>query len=402
MALVSSSGTTSFAPALGELVLDAFARIQIRAPSLTTEHWWNARMSANLLFSEFSNVGMPLLWRIAPVLIVLQPGVSQYAAPSNIIAPLDAYIRTFQLGTAVDFDPVFTADAGSTTVTVTQTAHGYGAGDLVFYGTALAASGQVIQGSYLVATVVDADNYQIEVPSPMDGTNTAVLPVFMTTDGSTSVSITLANHGLSVGKSFYCNVPVTVGGLTLSGQLIVTGVSSVDVFQITAGANAGTSGSATQNGGQMQAQGEAPGVDPLDYVCEQVSRSDYIGQPDKGPNLQYRPTAFWFDRRRSPTVSFWNPPDSTQPYCFVLYAMIQPEDSVIEGGVGVDVPYRYLAAFGAGMAYRLSQKYPPDPQSGATMQALKDDYTATLQAALLEDIERVPLYLAGGMQSYYR
>lgn len=352
--------------------------------------------------SEWSNVGMPLLFKIAKIDIPLQPGVVDYAMPSNVIAPLDAYIRQYQLGTAQNFAAVFTAIAGDTLVTVTQAAHGFGAGSMVFFGTAIAASGQVIQGTYLVTDVVDFDNYQIAVPTPMDGTNSVALPVFSTTAGSSTAQIVLANHGLSVGQSFYCNVPVTVGGLTISGQLIVTGVTDQNTFTFGLGQGASSTASATMNSGLAQAQPSAPGVDPIDFILYPISRTEYASQPDKGPNNQFRPTTFWFQRLRNPVISFWNPPDAATAYTFSLWAMIQPEDAVIEGGTGVDVPYRYLEAYASGLAAKLARKYPPPPTSGVTVKDLRDEAAAALLAALGEDIERVPLFLAGGMQAYYR
>lgn len=402
MALSASSGTTSFAPSLGELVLEAYARCQIRSASLSAEHWFQARMSANLLQVDLVNIGMPLLFKVTYVDITLQPGVTQYTAPSTIIAPLDSVIRTYQLGTPQNFAPVLTATAGSTIVDVAQTQHGLGAGDMTFFATAIAASGQVIHGAYLVQTVVDADNYQIEVTTPMDGTNSAALPVFTTTSGLSTLAIMLANHGLSVGKSFYCNVPVTVGGLTITGQLIVVGVQDTDNFTVSIGQGASSTASATMNSGQAQVKTQAPGVDIIDYILYPVSRTDWVSQPDKGPNLQYRPTTFWFQRLRTPIISFWNPPDDNGPYIFRMHYMAQPDDAVIDGGVGVDLVYRYYEAYASGLAAKLARKYPPPMASGVTVNDLKAEAAAALDAALKEDIERVPLYVSPGLQSYFR
>jgi hypothetical protein len=401
-AITASSGTTSFAPSLGDLVLDAFARCQIRSASLTQEHWFQARLSANIMFSEWSNVGMPLLWKVDEILLPLQPGIGEYQLGSNIIAPLDGFIRQYQLGAGQDFDPVITGTAGETTATVTQAGHSFADGDLAYFATSIAASGQIIQGAYLVATVIDADNYQIILPTPMDGTNSVALPVFTTTATASTLSILLTNHGLSIGKSFYCNVPVSVGGLTISGQLVVISVQDGNNFTVNIGQGATSTDSATMNSGQAQVQTQAPGVDATDFIMTQVSRTDYVSQADKGPNLQYRPTTFWFQRRRIPVITFWNPPDDNSAYVFHLWTMQQPQDAVIEGGVGVDVPYRYIAAFGAGLAARLAIKYPPPPASGVSVDSLEARAERTLQAALAEDIERVPLHLNGGFQSYFR
>ena len=82
--------------------------------------------------------------------------------------------------------------------------------------------------------------------------------------------------------------------------------------------------------------------------------------------------------------------------------MIAPEDAVIEGGTGVDLPYRFLSAFASGLAAKLARKYPPSPQSGVGVNDLKQEAQEELQAALLEDIERVNLYVQPGIGGYFR
>src|SRR5688572_7587830 len=133
MAITSSSGTTAFAPSLGELVMDAFARCQIRSASLSAEHWFQARLSANLLQVEMSNVGMPLLFKVQSLRIPLYPGVKDYSVPASVIAPLDSTITQYLLGTGQDFAPVIAGVAGSQIATITQAAHGLAEGDLAYF-----------------------------------------------------------------------------------------------------------------------------------------------------------------------------------------------------------------------------------------------------------------------------
>lgn len=400
-ALQQSSGTTAFNPSVGELILDAFARVQIRPTSLTAEHFSQARLSVGLLQSELSNVGVPLLWKVDEILIPLAPGVTKYPVPSSVIAPLDGLIKTYQLTTGQNFAPIITGAAGQNIATITQPQHGLGAGALAYFNTAIAASGQVIQGAYLVQTVVDQNNYQIGLPTPMDGTNSVALPVFTAVAGSSSLNIRLPNHGLAMGDSFYCNVPVTVGGLQISGQLVVTGVVDQDNFTVGIGQGATTGGSTTMNGGLAEVATQAPGVDTVDFIMYPLSRSEFIAQPDKGPNLQFRPTTFWFDRLINPSINFWNAPDD-QAYVMHLWVMSQPADAVISGGGGADVPFRWLAAYAAGIAKNLARKYPPPPSSGVSVKDLKDEYDELLAQALGEDIERVPLFISPGLHGYFR
>lgn len=156
------------------------------------------------------------------------------------------------------------------------------------------------------------------------------------------------------------------------------------------------------NTGQAQVACEAPGVDPTNFILYPLSRTEIASQPDRGPNNQYRPTTFWFDRQINPTINFWNAPDNNGPYIFSLWAMVQPEDAVIEGGTGIDVPFRFLEPFASGLAAKLARKYPPSPALGVTVKDLKDEADASLQAALMEDIERTPFFISPGVNFYYK
>lgn len=171
---------------------------------------------------------------------------------------------------------------------------------------------------------------------------------------------------------------------------------------VNVGSGASTTETVTMNGGQAQAIAQAVGVDPTDFILYPISRTDYVSQPDKGPNLQFRPTTFWFQRLRNPIISFWNAPDDNGPYIFTLWAMIAQDDAVVQGGAGIDVPYRYLAAYASGLAAKLARKWPPNPATGVTVKELQDEAEADFQAALFEDIERVPIYIGPGLNSYFR
>jgi len=59
---MTSIGTYSYSPSIGDLTLNAFARIGLRRPELQQQHFADAAMEANLLQVEFSNRG-PNLWK---------------------------------------------------------------------------------------------------------------------------------------------------------------------------------------------------------------------------------------------------------------------------------------------------------------------------------------------------
>jgi len=90
---MTTSGTYTFNPTLGELVLNAFARCGVRRTALVQEHMQDARMETNLMLSNWSNRGVNL-WEVDVQTVVLSQGVTTYNVPSNTIMILDAYIST--------------------------------------------------------------------------------------------------------------------------------------------------------------------------------------------------------------------------------------------------------------------------------------------------------------------
>lgn len=90
---MTTSGTTAFNPTLGELVLNAFARIGIRRTSLLASHMSDARTEANLLQAEWNNRQVNL-WTVDLVTTTLTAGTATYDVDDNIVMILDAYVTT--------------------------------------------------------------------------------------------------------------------------------------------------------------------------------------------------------------------------------------------------------------------------------------------------------------------
>jgi hypothetical protein len=88
---VTSSGTYSFSPSNGEIVLAAYERIRVRTPEIRAEHMLSARREANFLFSEWSNKG-PNLWEVIRTQTTLVAGTATYSIPGKTIMLLDGSI----------------------------------------------------------------------------------------------------------------------------------------------------------------------------------------------------------------------------------------------------------------------------------------------------------------------
>lgn len=90
---MTSSGTYSFNPAISDVVLSAYSRIQIRRSQLLAEHLTDAAREANYLLVEFNNK-QPNLWRSELQTVALLQGTATYTLPARTVMVLAAYIRT--------------------------------------------------------------------------------------------------------------------------------------------------------------------------------------------------------------------------------------------------------------------------------------------------------------------
>ena len=88
---MATSGTYTFAPSLGDYVINAFARCGVRRTELTNQHMEDARFEANLLMSDWTGDGINL-WEVQKTTINLTQGVTMYSVPSNVVFMLDVYI----------------------------------------------------------------------------------------------------------------------------------------------------------------------------------------------------------------------------------------------------------------------------------------------------------------------
>jgi hypothetical protein len=88
---MSTSGTYTYNPSLGEITLYAFNLCGIRNTALLQEHMESARMSANMLLGRWSSQGVNL-WCVDLETIPLVQGTATYSVPQNTVVMLDAYV----------------------------------------------------------------------------------------------------------------------------------------------------------------------------------------------------------------------------------------------------------------------------------------------------------------------
>lgn len=155
-----------------------------------------------------------------------------------------------------NISPSFSTGIGSSSVTVTDSANGVVVDDWINLPVVVSVGGLLLVGFHQVQTVIDADNFTITAASNATAniTNGGAVPVFTTTMTLATVSVALANHGLTMGQLFNVAISTTVGGIVLNGSYNVTSVTNANTFVITADTIAGSSASGGENGGDVQIQ----------------------------------------------------------------------------------------------------------------------------------------------------
>ena len=90
---MASTGTYTYSPITGELVIAAYRRIQIHRSELLTEHLADATTEINLMQVQWANLG-PLLWTVDLQTVPMVAGQATYSVPANTVMMLDVYVST--------------------------------------------------------------------------------------------------------------------------------------------------------------------------------------------------------------------------------------------------------------------------------------------------------------------
>jgi hypothetical protein len=145
----------------------------------------------------------------------------------------------------------------------------------------------------------------------------------------------------------------------------------------------------------------------IDININRISESTYSTIPNK--LTQGRPIQVWINRQsgattptgvNAPTINIWPTPNAPDnQYVFVYWRLRRIQDA----GDGVntqDIPFRFLPAMVAGLAYYLSVKIPnTDPQR---IMGLKQDYEEQFRMAAEEDREKASIRFVPRNMTYSR
>ena len=98
---MATTGTFAFAPALSDIVLNAFSRIGIRRTELTQQHLADAGVESNLTLVRMSN-HQPNLWTSNLISVPLVSGTALYTLPPETVSILVAYLTVTSRGSSTD------------------------------------------------------------------------------------------------------------------------------------------------------------------------------------------------------------------------------------------------------------------------------------------------------------
>lgn len=119
-----------------------------------------------------------------------------------------------------------------------------------------------------------------------------------------------------------------------------------------------------------------------DLSCTRISASTYATIPNK--LATGFPLQVWVQRLNAPQITVWPIPDDSTTYALVYWRLRRIQDA--GGGASTsDVPFRFLPALVAGLAYYLALKL---PNGADRMPLLKTQYDEAWSIATDEDREK--------------
>lgn len=134
----------------------------------------------------------------------------------------------------------------------------------------------------------------------------------------------------------------------------------------------------------------------FDRIIWPLSAYEYAALPDK--TVQAPPTCYRYDRLITPTITLWQVPDSAATYVLNLRICSQIQDASQASGITLNMPYRFLDVYVAGLAHRLARLYAPDKE-----QLRKQDYLeAWANAAAQDTDDQVSMYIMPDLSSAWR
>lgn len=152
--------------------------------------------------------------------------------------------------------PNFSITNGSSLVTVVDGGSSASIFNAVYFNTPVSIGPYLLNGAYEIATVTASSVYTIPLGQVSTATvaSSGKLPIFSTSSGSATVTVTLSNNGFTATAGLFRQfiATTTVGGLTIQGPYQIATVIDSTNFTINANSQATTTATATMNSSLAQ------------------------------------------------------------------------------------------------------------------------------------------------------
>jgi hypothetical protein len=198
-------------------------------------------------------------WRDFQNSVFLAVGTSNQLAAitSGVLRDITPRVLTSNLTncfTGVSSDPVNIISVLSVTDASYQPKLG-GPPELAYFEDIVSAGGITISGYKTIQNIAGTPNsYYLFLPGEVYASpfsNQMNAPTYTTTSGSSTISVALTGHGVTVGFQYAITNTVNVGGLSLSGAFTVLTVPNANTFTIATNTAAASSASQLANGGNL-------------------------------------------------------------------------------------------------------------------------------------------------------
>lgn len=113
------------------------------------------------------------------------------------------------------------------------------------------------------------------------------------------------------------------------------------------------------------------GANQQDYTLTRISVSTYATIPNK--LIQARPTEVYVNRTITPSFTVWPVPDASDTYTLVYWRLRRIYDTGTPASNTMDVPFRFLPALVAGLAYFIAMKKVPEIDKVAALKAVYEE-----------------------------
>ncbi len=262
--------------------------------------------------------------------------------------------------TTTDSPLDFSTSTGSPTITIVDAnIANPTVNNSVFFDTPVSVGGIILSGLYPIDTIASPTSYTITADDNATAAvvNGGALPLFATSSGSVTFTVTFNDHGESIGETAVFLVSTTVGGIPISGPYLVQTVADANNYTVNAALQATSTATGYMNGGNVRLTyyigvgpsttsagygtggygdgGYGTGVAPPSGTGTPITATDWT-QDNWGEVLLSCPTAG--------PIFQWSPNGGFQT------ANIIPEAPIANTGIFVAMPQQILVAFGSSVS----------------------------------------------------